>query len=280
MKFVQFTLPQDDEVRPGLREGDCIVDLKEIDSHDDAGFAGILRRATSKGFETIAKEVRQTSATEYDEDGVKIHPPVAPEARIICLGGVYPSHLQESGNDLNKVPAQWLIPDTAIIGPNDPIVLTERVIENVEPAVELGVVLGRSGSSIPQTKVYDHIAGYTVVNDVTARTEWPGPRSHKIMDTFCPCGPHIVSENEIDCPTNLTMEIKQAGKEICRGHTSGIRFTLPFLVSFLSEIMPLRSGDVIATGDPGGVSETLQPGTTTKSNIERIGQLTNPVVQE
>lgn len=281
MTIVSFQ-PRDegDEQHTGIRRDDEIVAIDRlIDSEESSPLSAVCERVSREGIESVRDTVedRRPELNRFDGDDVSLLPPVADTARLICLGGVYASHLRESGTDLNTVPAQWIVPDTAIVGQADPIVLPDRVADSVEPAVELGIVIGRGGSDIPESEVYDHIAGYTIVNDVTARTEWPGPRAHKIMDSFSPCGPHIVPSEDVVNPSNLSLSIRQDGRKICSGSTAGTRFSLSYVVSFLSTILELRPGDIVSTGDPGGVTERLNPGSTVEVEVESVGTLSNPV---
>lgn len=277
MKLVRFS--QDKDMMIGIRKDSTVTKIKieDPDTKDGLNFADILDTAACGSTKEVKRKINNLKGNVFNIEDINLLPPIAKNARMICLGGVYPSHLRESGTDLNTVPAQWIVPDTAVIGTNAPIMLDERVADAVEPAVELGVVIGTGGKNIPETDVYNHIAGLTVVNDVTARTEWPGPRGHKIMDNFNPCGPHVMTYDSFDNEPNLQLSIKQGKEEICKGSTSGQRFTLSFIVSFLSSIFPLRSGDVISTGDPGGIEDTLTPGQIVTAEVESVGTLQNPV---
>lgn len=275
MKFVRFTHRSDEGPRPGaLREGTVVeIDPTALGT-GTSGFGAVLQ-----AYIELPERVHAAvdSGSVYDVDEVHIAPPVSAGSRVFALGGSYASHVRAQGSALNKVPSQWVIPDTAIVGPGEPIVLSERVRADVRPAVELGLVMGRGGRNIPETAVYDHIAGYTVVNDVTAETKWPGPMAYKLMDTFCPCGPHVVPIDAVEEPHNLSLEMRQDGEVIFGGRTSGLRFTLSFIVSYLSTIVELRPGDVISTGDPGGVEATLLPGAKIEAEIEGVGILSNPI---
>lgn len=277
MKFVLFTPPGDETPRPGALQDGTVIDLSDTDP-GRSGLGSILS-AHLDNIEVVSEAVKTAdkAGDTFDRESVEVGAPVAEDARVISLGGAFASHLRERGNPLNKVPSQWVMPDTSVIGPNDPIELAERVRENTLPAVELGVVIGRGGSDIGEAAAYEHVAGFTIVNDVTARTDWPGPMAYKLMDTFCPCGPHVVTSEEVTDPHDLAVEIRQAGEIICAGRTTGLRFTVSFMVSYLSTILTLRPGDVIATGDPGDVQASLTVGETVELDIEDVGVLKNPV---
>jgi 2-keto-4-pentenoate hydratase/2-oxohepta-3-ene-1,7-dioic acid hydratase in catechol pathway len=172
------------------------------------------------------------------------------------------------------------MPDSAIVGPGDPIVLPERVAEHVMPAAELCVIVGRSGKYIDPTNAFDYVAGYSVSNDVTARTDWPGPMAYKMMDTFSPVGPYIRTAEQVPNPGNLDIKMRLDDEVICEGNTSAMRFSVSFMLSYVSTITEIQPGDVISTGDPGGVAKRLRPGVTAEIEIGDVGKLSNPVISE
>jgi acylpyruvate hydrolase len=277
VKFVSFTPPGTTASRPGALRNGTVIDLGDT----DLGRAG-LDEVFSTHLDdpeavSEAIEAAERTGDVFDRESIEMEAPVAKDARVISLGGAFASHLRERRSPLNKVPSQWVMPDTSVIGPNDPIELDERVRENTLPAVELGVVIGRRGSDISETTTHEYVAGFTIVNDITARTEWPGAMAYKLMDTFCPCGPHVVTPEEVTDPHDLDVEIRQSGEKICAGRTAGLRFTISFMISYISTILTLRPGDVIATGDPGDVQDSLAVGETIELEIEDIGVLKNPV---
>jgi len=281
MKFVSFKPEAGAAYRPGVIRDGTLIDLTSPASDPDwdtSGLDGVLYRYTSNPDDVSAViEAAIDYGSTYDRNNVDIGPPVAEDARMIALGGAFASHLRIRGSSLNKVPSQWIVPETSVVGPNDAIVLDERVVEDTRPAVELGVVVGKSGTDIPESEAYDHVAGFTIVNDVTARTEWPGPMAYKLMDTFSPCGPHIVTADRIEDPHDLAVAIRQDDETICVGRTAGLRFTISFMISYLSSVIPLRPGDIISTGDPGDIQSPLRPGGTVELEIEDVGTLVNPV---
>lgn len=278
MKIAVVTPPNESIPKPALVSDGTVT----VRTDGDLSLAALLEKSVESGPQRLQEEF------PADGDTVQNHPisevsfqaPVASRGRLFCLGGAYTSHLRERDRSLLQVPHHWAVPSPAIIGPNDSIRLPGRVAENVKPAVELCVVIGKGGSYIEEDIAYEHIAGYTISNDVTARTDWPGPRGYKIMDTFAPVGPHIVTADEIPNPLDLELEIQQDGEPICTGSTAGHQFTISFLVSFLSTVFNLRPGDVISTGDPGDVTDRLRPGSEVSLRVEDIGTLSNPVRRE
>ena len=278
MKLVSFS-PDKGDSRPGmLSESDEVHDLTATSLVDGerAPLANAIEQVCADGTATLDS----IDAPTYELDAVSIATPVPADARVICLGGVYTQHLEERGDSLTRVPSQWIAPDRAVVGPGDTVGLPERVSHRVVPAVELGVVIGSQCRYLDEAAVFDHIAGYTVCNDVTARTDWPGPMAYKLMEGFWPTGPSITPAEEVQNPAALDMSVDVDGESICKGTTASMRFSLPFIVSYLSQILEFRPGDIISTGDPGGVSGRMQPGKNVTVAIESVGTLTNRVVEK
>lgn len=277
MKLVRYTA--DRTTAPGVKSDGKILDVSDtLPGESKATYSDVLGAAASDPEDlVVAAESARENGAEHEIEDVDIEHPVSQEGRLICLGGMYTSHLDEAGLQLNRAPNQWVVPERSIVGPGDTIRIPERCKENVRPAIELGVVIGTGGRNIPQTSAGEHVAGYTIVNDVTARTDWPGSMGYKLIDTFNPCGEFVTTPDEISDRYDLEMRIEQDGWTICEGNTSGLRFTLSFAISFVSTVLELRPGDVISTGDPGGVETSLNLGTEVTLEIESLGVLTNPV---
>jgi 2-keto-4-pentenoate hydratase/2-oxohepta-3-ene-1,7-dioic acid hydratase in catechol pathway len=283
MRYVLFSRGTGGK-RVGIRRGDRIYDVSETEVTTDGDLsplAAVLSASSDAGAgHAQPSESFRADVPVYDREEVSLRAPLAADARIICLGGVYTNHLRERGVTLNRDPNQWVMPSTAVIGPDEPIRLPDRQESEVVPAVELGVVVGAGGKYISEEDAFDHVAGYTVVNDVTDRGEYPGPMGYKMLDTFSPCGPHVTTTDEVPDPLSLELTVKTDGETICRGSTAGMHFTVSFLVSYLSTFMRLRPGDVLSTGDPAGVEGVLEPGATVDLDIESVGTLSNEVVRE
>lgn len=260
----------------GIQRGVEVIwlDNRSNQTHKDP-FGALLQTVTTTSPSSL--ESRIDEGPTFARSSIDLLPPLPEEGRLFCLGGVYTGHLRDAGLELTVDPNQWVMPANAIVGPEAEIVLPERVSENVKPAAELCVVIGRQGKYIQPMEAFDYIAGYSISNDVTARTDWPGPMAYKMMDSFSPIGPHVKTADEVAQPMDLDIEMRHDGNVICQGNTAGMRFTLSFLVSYLSAITELRPGDVISCGDPGGVEEPLQPGSTIEIEIEDVGMLANEV---
>lgn len=280
MRLTLAMHPDFDEPQPAVRNGDNI--MTTADREDVPTIGELLNTHLTDGTTAVGERLwgDASSKRQYTIDEIDLYAPINADRRLFCVGGSYTSHLRESNRSLLTAPHQWVAPHTSIIGSHESIRIPATVSEATKPAVELCVVIGKGGSYINEAAAYDHIAGYTISNDVTARTDWPGPRGYKIMDTFSPVGPHIVTADEIADPMDLAMTIRQNHKTVCTGSTAGHRFTLSFLVSYLSTMFELRSGDIISTGDPGNVTDRLRPGSTVALEIEDIGILENEIIEE
>jgi len=206
---------------------------------------------------------------------VRLLAPVQP-AKIVCIGRNYAAHAAEMGNDVPKEPLMFLKPSSAVIGPNDPVVLT-RYSQRVEHEGELALVIGKECSHLQDSEdALAYVFGYTCLDDVTARdlqkSDVQFTRA-KGFDTFCPVGPHI--ETSLD-PSNLLVQTHVNGNLRQSGNTSQMTFSPGFLVRWISRMMTLFPGDVIATGTPSGVGPLLA-GDTVEVSIAGIGVLRNPV---
>lgn len=279
MKLVRFSHPDTGEVGAGAHRGDEVTWLEDGQNETPWDpFGTLLETVTTSDSSSLESRIEE--GPTFERSSLDLLPPLPEDRRLFCLGGVYTGHLRDAGIELTVDPNQWVMPANAIVGPEADILLPKRVSENVKPAAELCVVIGRRGKYIQPMEAFKYVAGYSISNDVTARTEWPGPMAYKMMDSFSPIGPHVRTADEVDKPMDLDIEIRQDEDVICRGNTAGMRFTLSFLVSYLSAITELWPGDVISCGDPGGVEEALRPGSTVEIEIEGVGKLANRVRSE
>lgn len=205
---------------------------------------------------------------------VRLLSPCKP-SKIIALGLNYKDHALELGMELPEVPLIFIKPGTSVIGPGESIVYP-GMSQRVDYEAELGVVIGRVAKNVSVEEAFDHVLGYTCFNDVTARDlqrkDGQFTRS-KSFDTFAPIGPWV--ETEID-PGNLAVKSILNGKIRQQSSTRNLIFDVPYLVHFISSIMTLIPGDVIATGTPGGIGP-MKPGDTIEIAIEGIGSLVNKV---
>jgi len=244
----------------GVLEGDAIRGLRV------SPFAGSGVGGDSPEFDGKA----------YDAGKVKLLAPCTP-SKLVCLGVNYRSHAEETGLPLPALPLIFLKPSTAVIGPEENIVLPQLPKRRVDYEAELGVVIGRRAKDVAKEKVDEYVLGYTCVNDVSERYaqrddgQWTRAKS---FDTFAPIGPWI--ETDIR-PDDLRIESYLNGEVRQSGRTSDLIFGVAELVSFISGIMTLLPGDVIATGTPSGIGR-MNPGDVIEIKIEGIGTLRNFVV--
>lgn len=206
---------------------------------------------------------------------VRLLAPAEP-SKIVCVGRNYAAHAAELGNEVPKEPLIFLKPPSSIVGPGEPVVLT-KFSQQVEHEGELTLIIGRRCSHLRDSDdALSFLLGYTCLNDVTARDlqkiDVQFTRA-KGFDTFCPVGPHI--ETDLD-PATLHVETRVNGALRQSGNTSLMIYPVPFLIRWISRMMTLLPGDLIATGTPSGVGP-LVAGDTVEVSVSGVGVLRNPV---
>jgi 2-keto-4-pentenoate hydratase/2-oxohepta-3-ene-1,7-dioic acid hydratase in catechol pathway len=216
---------------------------------------------------------------------VRLHAPIADPGKFICIGLNYKDHAAETGNPPPKEPPIFPKWNNAILDPGEPI-LRPRGEKSLDWEVELGVVIGKTARHVSRDRALDHVFGYTIINDASARdfqfltTQWS---AGKIPDTLAPVGPYIADRAEVPDPHVLELKTWVNGTLMQNGSTSNFIFDVRYLVSYLSGLITLMPGDLIATGTPAGVGfsrkppVTLQPGDTVRLQITGLGVLENPV---
>ncbi len=200
-------------------------------------------------------------------------------SKIVALGLNYKDHAAEFGHPVPDEPLIFMKPSTAVIGPDEDIVYP-RMSRRVDYEAELAVVIGRTARHVPEDRAFDYVLGYTCFNDVTARDlqkkDGQFTRS-KSFDTFAAMGPWI--ETEIPNPDNLTVAAYLNGERRQHSNTNNLVFGVAYLLSFISRIMTLLPGDVIATGTPSGIGP-MRVGDVVEIRVEGIGTLRNRLVEE
>ena len=214
--------------------------------------------------------------------------PIPRPPKLICVGLNYRDHAIESKMEIPKVPTIFSKFPSAVIAAGQPIVLPKNSTQPDYEA-EFAYVIGRGGRHIPAERWQEHVFGYTIINDVSARdfqmasSQW---LMGKTFDTFAPMGPHIVSADEISDPHALDISLTINGEVLQHSNTRELIFKIPELVAFLSSVFTLEPGDIVSTGTPAGVGAArkpprfLRPGDDVVVRVERIGELRNPVVAE
>jgi len=211
--------------------------------------------------------------------------PIKMPSKILALGRNYLAHAKESGYHIPTEPIFFSKLNSSVIGPDEPVIYKKH-LTRVDPEIELAVIIGREGANIPESEARSYVAGYTIVNDVTARDmqiedlrlSSPWTRS-KGIDTFCPMGPVIVLPDEIQEPIELDLEMRVNGEVRQKDNTRSLMFKVPKLISYISSFHTLLPGDVISTGTPEGMKPVV-PGDVMEGYVEKIGVLRNPVVAE
>ncbi len=260
MRIVRFAAQS--KIKYGVLEGDNAIRGFRV-----SPFARFKGSVSSSNFD----------GSIYQLKDVKLLAPCVP-SKIVALGLNYHQHAGELKMTLPSVPLIFLKPDTAVIGPDDEIVLP-RDSTRVDYEGELGIVIGKKTKDVFRDRVKEYILGYTCVNDVTERHvqkadgQWTRAKGY---DTFAPIGPWIetgVDPNDLKLETYLNGELRQSAR------TGELIFELAELVSFISGVMTLMAGDVIATGTPPGIGK-MDPGDVVEVKIEGIGTLRNFVVAQ
>ncbi len=205
-------------------------------------------------------------------------------SKIVALAKNYAEHAREMESDVPKRPVFFLKPPSALIGPGDPIILP-RMSRRVDHEVELAVIIGRRAKRVPAEEAMDYVLGYTILLDITARDLQAEVRKKglpwtisKGFDTFAPVGPRIVDRRELDI-TDLEIGLKVNGELRQLGRTSEMVFKVPELIEYISSVMTLEPGDIIATGTPAGVGP-LRHGDRVEAWIGGIGRVGFDVLAE
>jgi acylpyruvate hydrolase len=219
---------------------------------------------------------------------VKLGAPVQNPLRIICLAHNYRDFLQETGLPQPPAPRIFSKYNNALCGPDDPIIYPKQS-KTLGYEAELAFVVGRKGRHVPKEKALEYVGGYTILNDVSASdlTELDKQVLRgKTFDNFAPCGPYLLTADELPDPGNLDVKLWVNDRELQSSNTRELVYDVPTLVSFLSEVFTLEPGDIVATGTPGGLAKFrtpttfMQVGDVCTIEIERLGRLSNPVVAE
>ncbi len=276
MKLISFSTA-DGPIRPGV----LFDNTKTILDLSPSGFSSTLDVIARGNVSTLA-------ASRLTHEDAKLHAPVPNPPRIFAIGLNYRDHAKESGMEIPTTPVVFFKLPTAIIGPGEHIVLPKNSTQPDYEA-EFAFVIGKGGYRIAAADWRDHVYGYTIVNDVSARdvqfssTQWS---MSKCFPTFCPLGPAIVTADEITDPHALDISLSIDGEVLQHSNTRELVFKIPELIEYLSSITPLLPGDIVSTGTPPGVGlgrnpkRWLKPGETVTITIEGLGSLTNPVVAE
>jgi acylpyruvate hydrolase len=244
---------------------------------------GLLAALDAEGLRELQKRAEQASARISLAD-VTLHAPITDPQKIICLGLNYRDHAEETGQDIPTAPMWFAKFANSLIGSGQDIVLPAAHAEYVDYEAELALVIGRPASNVTAEDALSHIAGAMPFNDVSARDlqlQNPLWTSGKAIDTFAPCGPALVTLDQIDDLQALGLRTQVNGELLQQGTTANLIFGPAEVVAWLSRTITLLPGDIIATGTPAGVGAAqgrfLRDGDTVEVEIDGLGSLRNTV---
>lgn len=271
MKLVSFTKGEGAAV--GILEGELVTTLDAASMIDliSAGGAHAFRRG-----DTIPLAE------------VSLLPPVVRPGKVIALGRNYAAHAAEGGAEPPAFPMLFHKTHTSLVGHGQPIVLPDPALDSkIDYEAELAVVIGKACKQVSEAEALDYVFGYSVANDVSARglqRRTSQFSAGKMLDTFGPLGPTIVTADEIIDVQDLQIRTVLNGSEMQNSNTSYMIFSVAFTISYISQISTLEPGDVILTGTPEGVGYARTPpvylkdGDSITIEVQGVGSLTNPVV--
>ena len=297
MKYMNFSLFETQDVRLGLMVDTGCLDLSaaHLEGEVDLETATVLEDVLSRNnglrdLENQLSSLKMASLEKFTIPTESFRPrqPVFAPQKVIGIGLNYHDHAKEVGKALPKEPLLFAMYPNAVVGYDDAIVIP-AMSHKVDYEAELGVIIGRRGRHIAVGEAIDYIAGYTIVNDVSARdlqssdSQWIRGKS---FDSFAPMGPCMVGTSVLGDGDGLDIRLRLNGEMMQNSNTRNLIFKVPDLVSYISQVMTLEPGDVISTGTPSGVGVGrnpkvfLKPGDVVEVELEGIGTLRNTVIQE
>ncbi|MDN5205433.1 fumarylacetoacetate hydrolase family protein [Fulvivirgaceae bacterium BMA10] len=256
MKLIRFGEPGFEKPGVILNDGKRI-DVSAFEADFDEQFFG------SEGPERLESWLESNaSGCPVIDSEVRLGSPIIRPSKIVCIGLNYAKHAEESGMAKPNEPVLFFKSTSAIVGPNDDLVIP-RGSKKTDWEVELAVVIGKKASYVEEENAMSHVAGYVLHNDYSERAfqleregQWVKGKSN---DTFAPLGPFLATQDEIEDPHNLNLWLKVNGEMMQNSNTNDLIFKIPHLVSYVSQFMTLLPGDVISTGTPFGVGLGLNP---------------------
>ncbi|WP_149304534.1 fumarylacetoacetate hydrolase family protein [Pareuzebyella sediminis] len=274
MKLIRYGMAGKE--KPGVQlEDGSRIDIQGFGEDYDENFFG------SDGVQRLQEwlDDNKEFCTKIPDD-VRLGAPLVRPSKIVCVGLNYAKHAAESGMALPKEPVLFFKSTSAIVGPNDDLIIPKGS-EKTDWEVELAVVIGKKASYVSEADAIDHVAGYVLHNDYSERAfqiekegQWC---KGKGCDTFAPIGPFIATKDEIDNPNDLKLWLTLNGEMVQNSATSDFIFNIQQVVSYISQFMTLLPGDIISTGTPSGVGlgfeppKYLKPGDVVELGIEGLG---------
>jgi 2-keto-4-pentenoate hydratase/2-oxohepta-3-ene-1,7-dioic acid hydratase in catechol pathway len=286
--------------RLGVVQDNHMIDLEDIAKIKEETLPLTMLELIDAGLDEVHR-IQQLIDSLTDEEKSNCYYPLSnvtflapipkPRKNIIGIGLNYTEHVAESARTLDtskELPQQPVIfskPPTAVIGTDDYIIHNPKLTQQLDWEVELAVIIGKKGKYVPKEEALDHVFGYTVINDISARDcrrsgQWIVSKG---QDTFAPMGPVLVTKDEIPDPHNLNLSLTLNGVEKQSSNTKFMLFNINDLIEDLSTVFTLEPGDIIATGTPAGVGagrapqEWMWDGDIVKATVEKIGTITNTI---
>jgi 2,4-didehydro-3-deoxy-L-rhamnonate hydrolase len=255
MKILRFGEPGQE--KPGVLIDNEIVDVSSFGEDIGEQFF------ETNGLWRLSNWLKdKVSSLPRISSGIRLGAPFTRPSKIICVGLNYTKHALESNMPLPSEPIIFFKSNTALTGPNDPLIIPRNSVKT-DWEVELAVVVGKKASYVDEKDAMDYVAGFCLHNDYSEREfqlerngQWVKGKS---CDSFAPMGPYLVTRDEVGNFNNLHMWLKVNGKMMQDNNTDDMIFEVPFLVSYISQFMTLLPGDVISTGTPAGVGLGLKP---------------------
>jgi len=285
MRLVTFDAGSGARAGAILADGTRIVDLASADEGIPQTVLGVLRAGPDMHSRVAAVIAEPDPKAIHDLASVRLHAPVPVPGAILCIGYNYRGHNAKGKTERPEYPEVFAKMGNTIIGSDDAILLP-RASDQIDYEGELGVVIGRTAAGVSEADALSYVAGYTVFNDVSARdvqnrgSQWILGKS---FDTFGPMGPALVTADEVPDPQNLDITVRSNDNITVRSTTADMVFPVAYLISYLSSIITLQPGDLIATGSPartpdiGEVDRFMQAGDTVSITFGSLGTLVNRV---
>lgn len=288
MRLVSYW--QNGTLRPGLEEGGRVVDATLVHRFTATPTTrGLLAAGSGNLVEAVtrARDVLRSRADgSFSREDLRLGPPLPDPDKILCLGFNYAEHAAELSQELPPAPNIFAKFRNCLVGPADPVVLP-GVSQEIDYEGELAVVIGTRCRNVTEAEAISYVAGYSAFNDVSARDlqfQTSQFTAGKALDTFAPMGPGIALAGDVGDPQSLRIQTRVNGAMVQDGTTADMVFTVAATISFVSRLMTLEPGDIIATGTPYGVGYKrtppvyLRPGDTVEVEIERVGTIRNSFV--
>ncbi|WP_458190250.1 fumarylacetoacetate hydrolase family protein [Haladaptatus sp. NG-WS-4] len=290
MRIGQYSVDSTEAPWTGIRlDDETVINLPEAGAGagvdlPDSSTELLASWEWQKKAELAVEFSQETGSGRYDAERVDRHAPITNPEKVVCVGLNYRDHAEEGGNEISETPVLFSKFPTSVTGPDSTITWNPDLTEKVDYEAELVVVIGSEARRVEADEALDHVAGYLVGNDVSARDLQHGDGQWvrgKSLDSFAPIGPELVTADEVSDPHDLDIWAEVDGERLQDSSTSNLIFGVDELVSFCSQAFTLKPGDLLFTGTPPGVGVYREPpvllddGDSVTIGIEELGELTN-----